>query len=288
MPRWTSTQLLFYNTALLEKAGVPAPSTDPAQRMTWEDVTAAGEKAQAAGAEHGLTFEQVDRYYQLQPLPESLGGGPGLKGEGLLEPDVTNDAWITAMTWYASTFESGLSPRGITAEQTSPLFQQGSTAFFAGGPWNAATFDEAKKLDYGVAAFPHFADGEPASSTDSWAVGISPFSENADAAKKFLTYMTIDPQGAWEASSRNIPVQQDAFQKYLDGFRSKGGTSEQLADIVEHELAENAVHRPVSTAFVDFETVMNKAFSDIRNGTDPAERLEQAEQELDRALAKYR
>jgi multiple sugar transport system substrate-binding protein len=33
---------------------------------------------------------------------------------------------------------------------------------------------------------------------------------------------------------------------------------------------------------------MNKAFSDIRNGSDPSQRLGQAQQELQRALAKYK
>ncbi|HYO41237.1 MAG TPA: sugar ABC transporter substrate-binding protein [Nocardioidaceae bacterium] len=286
MPRWTSTQLLYYNKALLKKANVPAPSSDPGSPMTWEEVTAAGKKAQAAGAKWGLTFDQVDRYYQLQPLPESLGGGPGLKGDGLLEPDVTNDAWVKAMTWYASTFESGLSPRGIAPEQTGPLFGQGSTAFFAGGPWNAGAFDEAK-VDYGVAPYPMFEGGKRASSTGSWATGVSPFSKNQDAAKKFIAYMTTNPTGAWEVESTNIPVHEDAFAKYLARMEGKGGVSTQLAEVVKGELSTSAVSRPTTAGFVDFETVMNKAFADIRNGSDPAERLQAASTELESVLKKY-
>jgi multiple sugar transport system substrate-binding protein len=289
MPRWTSTQLLYYNRALLQKAGVKPPSSDPASPITWEQVASDGKKAQeAGGAKWGMVFDQIDRYYQLQPLPESLGAGPGLTGDDMLEPDVTNPGWVEAFSWYASIFEDGVAPRGVTPEQTAALFAAGKTAFFAGGPWNAPLFDEAKGLDYGVAPFPKFEEGEPASSTDSWSVGISPFSENQEAAKKFLAYMTVDPTGAWESSSRNIPVQQEAFDKYLEEIRGQGSQGEDLAAIIEHELAENAVHRPTTAGFVDFETVMNKAFSDIRNGTDPAQRLEEAQQELDRVLAKYR
>ncbi|HEY8581585.1 MAG TPA: sugar ABC transporter substrate-binding protein [Capillimicrobium sp.] len=287
MPRWTSTQLLFFNTKLLQKAGVEAPSSDPEQPMTWEDLASAGAKAQSAGARWGMTFDQVDRYYQLQPLPESLGGGPGLTGDDMLTPDVTNPAWIEAFDWYASTFRDGLAPRGVAPEQTAPLFAAGNTAFYAGGPWNAAGFDDAK-VDYGVAPFPLFEGGEPATSTDSWSTGISPFSEHQEEAKKFLAYMTIDAQGAWEASSNNLPVQNDAFQKYLDELRKQGDRASQLADIIEHALAETSVSRPTTVGWVDFETAMNKAFADIRNGSDPAERLQAASEELDRLLAKYR
>jgi multiple sugar transport system substrate-binding protein len=286
MPRWTSTQLLFYNKALLAKAGIKPPSSDPASPMTWEQVAAEGRKAKQAGAKWGLTFDQVDRYYQLQPLPESLGGGPGLKGKGLLTPDITNAGWVKAMTWYANTFKTGLSPRGIAPEQTGPLFTQGGTAFFAGGPWNAATFDQAK-MSYGVAPFPMFAGGKPASSTGSWATGVSPFSKNQAAAKKFIAYMTTDPTGAWEASSNNIPVQNDAFAKYLSLTKAKSPVEAQMATVVKGELAKNAVPRPTTTGYVDFETVMNKAFADIRNGSNPSQRLKSATDELNSVLKKY-
>jgi multiple sugar transport system substrate-binding protein len=286
VPRWTSTQVLYYNRALLKKADVPEPGADPASRMTWEEVAKAGKKAQAGGARWGLTFEQVDRYYQLQPLPESLGGGPGLTGKGLLKPDVTNAGWEKALSWYGSTFESGLSPRGITAEQTSPLFAAGNTAFFAGGPWNAPAFKEAK-IDFGVAPYPMFEGGKPVSSTGSWGTGVSPFSKNQAAAKKFIAYMTTDPTGAYEMSSNNIPVQADAQKKYLDDMRKQGGDFAKLADVVEEELSTTAVSRPTTTAFVDFETVINKAFADIRNGANAAERLKAASQELDSVLSKY-
>jgi multiple sugar transport system substrate-binding protein len=47
------------------------------------------------------------------------------------------------------------------------------------------------------------------------------------------------------------------------------------------------VSRPTTAGFVDFETTMNKAFADIRNGAAAKDRLEQASQELERTLKKY-
>jgi multiple sugar transport system substrate-binding protein len=288
MPRWTSSQLLYYNKALLTKAGITAPSSDPKSPITWEQVTADGKKAQDAGARYGLIFDQVDRYYQLQPLAESLGGGPGLTGANLLQPDVANAGWTQAFTWYHDIFASGVAPRGINPEQTPALFANGETAFFAGGPWNAAAFTKGEGVDFGVAPFPKFAQGKPATSTDSWSTGISPFSDSKDAAKKFLAYMTTDPAGAIATTSNNIPVQKEAFQRYLTDLAAKGERYKQIADIVEYAVAGTSVSRPITTGYVDFESVMNKAFADIRNGTAAPTRLAQANQELDRALAKYR
>jgi multiple sugar transport system substrate-binding protein len=289
MPRWTSSQLLYYNKAVLRRAGISAPSSDPKSPSTWEQLATEAKTAQTAGAaKWGFTFEQVDLYYQLQPLPESAGGGSGLTGNKMLTPDITNAGWVKAMNWYAATFKAGISPRGVNAEQTEPLFAGGNTAFFAGGPWNAPLFDKVKALDYGVAPYPKFAGGKDASSTGSWSVGISPFSKNQAAAKKFIAYMTIDPNGAWLASSRNIPVQLDAATRYMDQLRAQGSTSKQVADIVQNELANNAVARPTSVGYVDFESVMNKAFADIRNGSDPSARLQQATGELNRVFDKYK
>jgi multiple sugar transport system substrate-binding protein len=288
MPRWTSSQLLYYNKALLAKAKVTAPSSDPASPITWEQLTADATKAKTPGAKNGLIFDEVDRYYQLEPLPASLGGGSGLAGAELLQPDVTNAAWTQAFTWYHSIFQNGVAPRGINPEQTPSLFATGTTAFFAGGPWNAAAFDKDKSVDYGVAPFPRFAQGKAATSTDSWSTGISPFSKHKDAAKKFVSYMTIDPTGATETISNNIPVQKQAFQKYLSDLSAKGPVYAQIAKIVQYALDNTSVSRPVSVGYVEFESVMNKAFADIRNGTAAPTRLQQATGELDRALAKYR
>jgi multiple sugar transport system substrate-binding protein len=288
MPRWTSSQLLYYNKDLLGKAKITPPSSDPQSPVTWEQVTTDGKRAQDAGAKYGLIFDQVDRYYQLEPLAVSLGGGPGLTGDRLLQPDVTNPGWTQAFTWYHSIFQTGIAPRGINPEQTPSLFASGSTAFFAGGPWNAAAFDKENKVDYGVAPFPRFAQGKPATSTDSWSTGISPFSKHKDAARAFLRYMTTDPTGATLTISNNIPVQKQAFERYLSDLSGKGARYSQIAAIVKSALSGTSVSRPVTVGYVDFESVMNKAFADIRNGTDAPTRLAQATDELDRALAKYR
>jgi multiple sugar transport system substrate-binding protein len=286
MPRWTSTQLLFFNKDLLKKAGVPMPSSDPSKPITWEQMAADGKKAQdEAGARWGFTFDQVDRYYQLQPLPEGLGGHSGLTGKGNLTPDITNDAWVKAFSWYGKQFADGISPRGVAPEQTPDLFGAGKTAFFAGGPWNVGTFGTAKNLHYGVAPYPRFADGRTATSTDSWSIGVSAFSKHQAAAKEFIKFMTVDPDGAYQSSYNNIPVQKDAFSKYLGDLRGKG--QKQLATIIESALGDNPVHRPTTIGYVDFETVMNKAFADIRNGANAKSRLGQASQELQRTLKKY-
>jgi multiple sugar transport system substrate-binding protein len=61
-----------------------------------------------------------------------------------------------------------------------------------------------------------------------------------------------------------------------------------MASIIQYALTNTSVSRPISIGYVDFESTMNKAFADIRNGSPAPARLKQANSELDRALIKYR
>ncbi|WP_223692000.1 ABC transporter substrate-binding protein [Leifsonia poae] len=288
---WNSTQMLFYNKDALSKAGVTAPSADPAQRWTWEQTEAAAKKAQAAGIKNGLLLEQVEAYYQLQPLVESAGGGSGITGKDMLTPDVANAGWKKAMQWYADSFASGLSPRGVGGFQTSPVFTNGDVAFFVGGPWDVGNFAGSATFDWGVAPMPYFEGGKQVTPTGSWSWGINPASKNKDAAKKFLEYAALDPAGNLSTTEKTtiIPANSKAAAEYLPTLEKLGGAkSAGVADLITYEIDHTAVARPVSVGYVQFESVMNKAFADIRNGAPVDARLTQATQQLKDAWSQLR
>lgn len=290
LPIWTSTQMLFYNKDVLDQAGVAAPSIDPADRWTWEQIADAGARAQAAtGIRSGFLFEQVENYYQLQQLAESLGGGSGLTGTDNLTPDITNAGWVEAMDWYSGTFETGLSPRGVGGYDTGPVFSNGNVAFFVGGPWDVGGFAQDATFDWGIAPMPYFAEGKPTTPTGSWSWGINPASEHQDAAKEFIQFASLDPAGnlATTEATTIIPSNLDAASEYLPKLDAAAGASSAgVAELITYEMANTAVARPTSVGFVQFELIMNTAFADIRNGSDVEARLEQATQELDDAFAK--
>jgi multiple sugar transport system substrate-binding protein len=290
-PLWTSTQVLFYNNDLLAKAGLPAPSIDPNQRMTWEAVLDSARKAQAAGAKWGVSFDQVDRYYELQPLYVSSGAGIGLGGPDLLTPSVATPKWIETTDWYGKLFSSGLAPRGIPPEQMPPLFASGQLAYMVAGPWNMGLFFRTPDLKFGVAAMPYFASGRPSTPTDSWSIGVNPYSEHKDVAIKFARFMTLDDGGALMSTEKLPlpPANKAAFDAYLKRMEQQAGATLVGYDaLVRYELANTAVHRPRSIGYVNFEQIMNKAFSDVRNGADAAATLKSADEALRSAFARLR
>ncbi|KUN17635.1 hypothetical protein AQJ11_37890 [Streptomyces corchorusii] len=292
LPVWTSTQYLFYNADLLQKAGVTRPKPDPAERWTWERILGAGRRVMdRTGADHALLIEQTDAYYGMQPLAESLGGGSGIVGAAMLTPAVTTRGWIDAMTWYGKLFADGLSPRGVSSFQMGSLFTSGRAPFFVGGPWNLGTFAALKGFTWGTAPQPYFAGGRPVTPTGSWSWGINPYSDRRQDALRFMEYASLTTEGnlATVAASPLIPSNRAAFERYAtDLDRKATRPTEGVAAIMRYELARTAVSRPRSVGYTQFETVMGSAFSDIRNGSPAAERLAKASDELVRTWERLR
>jgi multiple sugar transport system substrate-binding protein len=288
VPIANSTQLLFYNKDLLDAAGLEYPSPDPEARMTWEQVTEDAKTAVDAGAQNGLVFGQVDRYYQLEALPVSLGGSPGGTGDGNLTPDITSDAWVTSMDWYGSIFADGISPRGVAPEQNDPNFVAGQTAYQVQGPWLLPMLQDSE-VNWGVAPHPVFEGGEPVTATGSWALSLNPFSQEKEAAAIFMKWMSVDDGGGYivNRTTPELPANIEGKESYYerDVFASPEG--ENAAAIIDYETSNTAVNRLSTVGYVEFEEVMGRAFSDIRNGADAKSTLEKASEELGSVWAPY-
>jgi len=291
LPVWNSTQLMFVNLDALKKAGVTPPTQDPSQRWTWEQTVAAAKTVQSkAGVKWGVVPEQIEYYYQLQPLMESLGGGSGITGDDMLTPAVTNEGRIKAMTWYHSLFADNLAPRGVGSFETSPLFNNGQVAFFIGGPWDIGTFSKSK-VNWTAVPMPYFEGGKPVTPTGSWSWGINPASTNKAAARAFLEYASLNAEGNLASTETQtiIPANTEAEAAYLPRLDALAGTkSAGVSTLISYETANTAVARPVTVGYVQFEEIINRAFADIRNGSDPKTRLDQATTQLEDAWKQLR
>lgn len=288
LPLWTSTQLMYFNKDLFDAAGIAYPSSEELERMTYDEAIALAKQVMAGSdAKYAFVPEQIDRYYQLQPIFEGNGGGTGLTGEDNLTPDVANDKWIAAGNFYSSLFAEGLAPRGIAVDQMQSVFTSGETVFYVTGPWRLQAFAEAQDLNFGLAPVPYWADGKPQTPTDSWAVGISPYAAHPEAALKFAEFITLNPEGVGLVLQGipNIPINSEAYGPYVDWLAGENpAVGEDLKKIMTYELANTSVPRPRSIGYVAFETVLNRAFSDLRNGSDVTATLQQAQQQLESQL----
>ncbi len=244
-----------------------------------------------AGARWGRGFDQGDRNYQLQPRFESSGAGSGLTGPRMLTPAIDTPQWTRTLDWYGGLYRSGLSPRGVAPEQMPDLFRDGQLAFFVGGPWNFRSFEQVAALHWGIAPHPYFAGGKPVTPTDSWAVGISPHSQHQAEALKFALFMTVNTKGDLLTTAQNPlpPANSNAFPQHVrQASAGGGGGTAPYGAILSYELQHTAVSRPRTVGYVIFEQIMNRAFSDVRNGADAKSELARTDAQIRTAFSRLR
>lgn len=288
LPIANSSQLLYYNTDLLAQAGVEPPPADPEQRITWSRLKEDAAAAVDAGAQYGLLFGQFDRYYQLQPLPMSLGGSDGATGEDNLQPDITSPEWVEAFDFYGSLFADGVSPRGVPPEQTDALFLAGDAAYTVQGPWLLPNLVDSG-VNWGVAPHPQFEGGEAVTPTGSWALAMNPFSDAKEASAVFMKWMAIDESSGYTTNRPDpeLPAHVDK-EAYFARPVFQAPQGQAAAAILDHETASTAVNRVPTVGFIEFEDILGRAFADIRNGTPAQQALDTAASELETAWAQYR
>lgn len=286
-PMNNSSQLLWYNADLLEAAGCELPGNSPEDRLSWEAVVemaaAAQEAADPDGSQGimGVMFEQVDRAYQMLPLPNSFGaasiGEDGYSVEGILD----SDGWIKALEFYKNLYDSGVSARGITAEEVAGYFASGKVVFMVGATWTGYSA-EAAGLNYGFAPCPYFEgyEDEVATSTGSWHIGISSYTDQMDACADFIKYITLGEGEAWNRTAGNVPSTLAGVEEDVNGDNA-------VMALAAYEAEHTAVTRPVTPGYSEYETVINQLFADIRNGAEVEPSIENAIQSINIAFRKY-
>ena len=140
-PENTSTQELYYNKTLLDKAGISVPENDADNRLTYEEVAELAKqglkKLDPDGSQGyiGFDFQQVSRVYQMNMLANSMGG-KNISDDGYsLDGVVNTKPWIDAMTWYQKLVDDGIASRGYDADQLGDQFSAGKVLFMIGGTW---------------------------------------------------------------------------------------------------------------------------------------------------------
>jgi len=296
-PFETSTQVMFYNKDLFELAGVEPPSAEPDERWTWEQVVDAAQKIQQAANKDGVTkvwgllLEQINRPYQLLPLPQSLGGGSGVSPDGLKASGYLNNAeWKKAASWYYDLFNTWkISPKGVGADQVFDQFLAGNAAMIVAGTWDIPKMETDAEFEWGLAAHPYFEGGEPVTPTGSWHLGVNPNTKQMDAAIKFLRFMTCRDESI-ERRFKTVGqlVPSDVMFDVINKDDQYKVFPRNVYTLAAYELGQTAMVRPVTPGFLEWEDLVIKMFEDIRNGADPEKTLDQMASRIDRTLAKYR
>ncbi|GIN71438.1 bicyclomycin resistance protein [Bacillus sp. J14TS2] len=288
----TSSQVLYYNKEIFEEKGVTPPPNDVEKRWTWEQVVEAAQKltydlnGDGQTDIFGIGFDQISRPYQILPLPQSLGADQ-LDESGIVSTGYTNSAKsIEAAQFYYDLFNTWKVSPKIPVEQSAEYFATGKTAMFISGPWEVDNLKESD-IEYGFAPHPYFEGGEVVTPTGSWHIGISQFSKKKEAAAKFVEFLTIG-EGAdlWFEERGVLPAHLGILQEIKESADYEEFPAN-INRLAAYEAENTAVPRPITPGYLEWESLVNKAYEDIKNGSDPKESLDDAVQQIDRQLKKY-
>ena len=289
-PENTSCQELYYNKTLLEEAGIELPENDAEHRLTYEQVADMAKQAQEAldpdGSKGiiGLDFQQVSRIYQMNMLPNSMGGANISEDGYSLDGVVNTEPWIKAMTWYQGLVNDGIASRGYDADQLGDMFYSGKMVFMVGGTWtrNGMTCDDEIDCTY-APCFEGYED-KVATSTGSWYFGINSQSENKDAAAEFIKYFTLgEGSDMWLSINGDVPSRLDKQEEIAN---DENATKDMK--IAAYEAANTAYPRAVTPVFGEYSTILDQAWEVVRNGADVEDTLNYAVEQFDSAVASYK
>ena len=286
-----SGMVLYYNTDLLEQAGITYDfsAVTAENRITWEELVAMAKQVQDTldpdGSQGliGIDFQQVGRTYQMNILANDLGGVN--IGEGGLTVDgvINAEPWLTALKWYQDQVNDGVFSRGINANDTPSYFMSDKIAFYIGTTAMPGTFDSNGFDHYGYTYGPCFEGHEDDVTTfcGSWTVGMNPYSEKVEAAVEFIKYLCLyEGADVYINASGMVPALSRQFTDELL-------TAKPYLAIAQYEGANTALVRAVTPGFNEYATSVNALWENVRNGADVAEAAQACVDELTTAFMEY-
>ncbi|MBN8889245.1 MAG: bicyclomycin resistance protein [Rhodospirillales bacterium 70-18] len=201
LPIAASARAMFYNKAMLTKAGFP---NGP---KTWDDVVAAAEKIKADGGNgFGLMAKgtEVDVYFYYAMWSY---GGEVLDANQKAAFD--SPAGVKALTLYKSMLDRGLTepgPTNYTREDLQNLFKQGRLGMVITAPFLINQIaKEAPNLDYGIVPVPEGSTSATYAVTDS--VVMFHNSKVKPAAWKWLDFLfSKEPRVAFTKGEGFLPT----------------------------------------------------------------------------------
>lgn len=203
LPVAASVRGLYYNKAMLKKAGVEPPTS-------WAELKSAAQKIQAANpgvSAMGVQGKEVETdlyfYYFLWG-----NGGEILGNDG--KSALTTPAANEALDYELGLVKDKLTqaqPTGYNREELQNLFKAQKLAMTITGPWFSGMLQkEAPKLDFGVTYIPGKAPGSKVVPAVADEIVLFESSKQKDLAWKFLSFWYQDANRLeWAKASGMLP-----------------------------------------------------------------------------------
>ena len=254
----TNSKILFYNTAMLEAAGVSTPTT-------MDEWVAAVKKLSGTNANGQQTWgwdEPALSGWNICPFIWSFGGSLTNPEQTVATGYINSAATVKAVETFAELVKAG----AITGFNSGDIpmtdgFGTGRYAMMLEGPWKIAELSGAyPDVKYGTAPIPA---GDGGSVSVLGGEDIAMFNTaNKDAAWKFMQFMTSEYAETEMAKCGQIPVNKVA----LESDTVKSAT---FAPFIQ--AIQTAKARPTVAAWSEMDNDLTTAMTAVVNGEKTAQ-----------------
>ncbi|PWE48307.1 ABC transporter substrate-binding protein [Thioclava sp. NG1] len=271
MPWILDTKYLFYNKAMLKKAGIDTP---PA---TWAELKEDAQKIKDAGiVEYPIAWSWAQAEAAVCDYTTLLSayGGDFIKDGA---PDFQNGGGLKALQYMVDTYDAGLTnpnSKEFLEEDVRNVFQNGDAAFALNWTYmyNLANDPKESKVagDVGVVPAPGVDGVSKASAVNgSMGLGITTTSKHPDEAWDYITFMTSQKeQNAYAKLS--LPIWASS---YNNPEVTKG--QEELIQAAQTGLAV-MYPRPMTPHYQEMSMALQQAIQEALLGTNSPEDALQA------------
>jgi ABC-type glycerol-3-phosphate transport system substrate-binding protein len=211
LPYTTDCLDLYYNKAMIQKAGIRLPASQ-AQAWTWEqfiDVVKTVQKAN--GTRYGVTIGADFSHY----LPFFWQTGATVLNEKQDKVTVNQPGTIRMLNWFRNEWVRGglCSPEVILGvENNTTLFVQGITPFvvtYSGSV--GGLIEDVKDFEFGITYLPK--DKTAANKIGGWNMEVINKTKNPEAALELFRYLTDTAQmNTYCAATSNMPTRKSSQQ----------------------------------------------------------------------------
>ena len=208
IPLDTHAEILYYNTDILERAGIALNADGQLDINSWDEFKAIMDQCKAVLEDGETTLSMTnagdDPYRIWWATYFQMGGTPLVNDDGTevtLDMDIAKKAAETVK----SLFEDGYIIEGIDDHQQ--LFQSGKAAFATCGTWATGAFEKTENLNFGAQAWPKLFDNDSCwADSHTMILPVNPdrTEEETLAAVEFLVGASGDGGTIW-AGSGQIP-----------------------------------------------------------------------------------
>ncbi|MGW9115097.1 ABC transporter substrate-binding protein [Streptomyces sp. NPDC055663] len=282
LPSSFSTELLFYNKELFERAGVSYPTAD----WTWQDEQKAAEKISALGDGIFGDFQHTSYPEFTKALAQNGGSFLSKDGKKVAFDSPQGVAAATWLTGKVGTTMPTQAQMGGAADYDTKLFTEGKLGMWHSGSWFFPTLTEAGPKNWDVVLEPAATSDKKANSVFQNTLALSSQSRNADAAWEWMRYLTTSQEVAelridtsWELSpatsgelkksyvAQTPPDNRAAVFDALDDVAPSPQLVDQakIADIVTNQL------EAVVIGSTTVEKALHKAAAEIQPLLDAAD-----------------